>query len=109
MINDVWRIAHGTDGIGHTLGNLCLYKKQKSFYKILYKKVVILYNNEYGEMDMLMNPITTLLVYHCGYRNNFSVVDVNHKIFDAKSVIRQENWQLFYKISFALLLKSFKK
>ncbi len=60
-------------------------------------------------LNFEMNPITTLLLYYCADRNNYTEADVDHKIFDAKSVITQKDWQLFYKIPFDFLLKYFKK
>ena len=45
-----------------------------------------------------------MLLFVCNGRGKYSPVDVSHKIFQIKSIITDDEWQLLYKIPFSFFL-----
>ncbi|MBR5235855.1 MAG: carbohydrate-binding family 9-like protein [Clostridia bacterium] len=60
-------------------------------------------------MNFEINPLGTLYVSHALNRYEIKFLSDDESIFDIKSVITKDEWQLSYKIPFSFLLKYFKK
>ncbi len=56
-----------------------------------------------------INPLGTVLLYHCVNRNDRTVPADDEKILNIKSVITPETWTLTYQIPFSFILKYFEK
>ncbi len=60
-------------------------------------------------LNFEINPLGTLYLSHAINRHETKKLPDSEKIFDIKSVITKDDWQLFFKIPFSFLLKYFKK
>lgn len=56
-----------------------------------------------------INPIGTLLLYVCNKRIEMVPTTDDESIFNIKSVITKDGWELFYEIPFSFMKKYFKK
>jgi len=56
-----------------------------------------------------INPIGTLLLYKCTRRIEMIPVEVDEKIFNIKTVITNNGWELYYEIPFAFIKEHFLK
>lgn len=56
-----------------------------------------------------INPIGTLLLYVCNRRIEMVPTTDDARIFNIKSIITNDGWELFYEIPFSFMTKYFKK
>lgn len=56
-----------------------------------------------------INPIGTMLVYVSDGRDNFNKIDFSEELFDVKSIITVNGWELYYKVPFSFIRKHFNK
>lgn len=63
--------------------------------------------NDMRYFNFEINPLGIMLLYVCNGRGNFTRVDIPHNIFQIKSIITNDDWQLLYKIPFSVINKYF--
>ncbi len=66
-------------------------------------------SNDERYMNFEINPIGTLLLHVCKDRDNFEIPEVDEKIFNIKTIITSEGWEIYYKIPFSFINTYFKK
>ncbi len=66
-------------------------------------------NDDVRYFNFEINPIGTLLLYVCNKRIEMVPTTDDQKIFNIKSIITDEGWELFYEIPFSFITKYFKK
>ena len=60
-------------------------------------------------VNIEINPLGTMLVFVCNGRGYFYEIPLDTSIFQVKSVITQNGWELYYKVPFSFLLEHFEK
>ena len=63
--------------------------------------------NDTRYFNFEINPLGVMLLFVCNGRGNYTSVDVSHKIFQIKSIITDDYWQLLYKIPFSFIKEYF--
>ena len=66
-------------------------------------------NDDVRYFNFEINPIGTLLLYVCNKRIEMVPTLDDATIFNIKSVITKDGWELFYEIPFTFITKYFKK
>ncbi len=64
--------------------------------------------NDERYMNFEINPLGTLLLYVCNERITMVPDTTDESIFDIKSFITKDSWQLTYQIPYSIFLKHFK-
>ena len=60
-------------------------------------------------INIEINPIGTLLIYICEDRNSYEIPCVDEKIFNIKTIITNDGWEIFYQIPFSFITTHFNK
>ena len=63
--------------------------------------------NDTRYFNFEINPLGVMLLYLCNGRGKYTHIEVSHKIFQIKSIITSEGWQLFYKVPFSFIMEFF--
>ena len=66
-------------------------------------------NDDVRYFNFEFNPIGTLLLYVCNKRIEMVPTTDDESIFNIKSVISKDGWELFYEIPFTFIKKYFNK
>ena len=60
-------------------------------------------------VNIEINPFGTMLVFLCNGRGYFNEIPLDTAIFQVKSVITADGWELYYQVPFAFLRQHFAK
>lgn len=63
--------------------------------------------NDTRYFNFEINPLGVMLLYLCNGRGKYTKIEVDHKLFQIKSIITYDGWQLFYQIPFSFIRKYF--
>lgn len=66
-------------------------------------------NDDVRYFNFEINPIGTLLLYVCNKRIEMIPTTDDESIFNIKSIITKDGWELFYEIPFTFIKKYFNK
>lgn len=66
-------------------------------------------NDDIRYFNFELNPIGTLLLYVCNKRIEMVPTTDDARIFNIKSIISNDGWELFYEIPFSFMTKYFNK